>query len=125
MKSDEVYSRLAGLLLLWSVLPLPFLYIVMPPFWLTAGAVALVLFLKPSWSLRLPPLVQNLLAVAIVVAVVAAGGIRVGPLRPLGHLLLLLTAVRAIQVSDRRSFLKALPAVFVVWVISLTASRRE
>ncbi len=122
MKSDEVYSRLAGLLLLWSVLPLPFLYIVMPPFWLTAGAVALVLFLKPSWSLRLPPLVQNLLAVAIVVAVVAAGGMRVGPLRPLGHLLLLLTAVRAIQVSDRRSFLKALPAIFVVWVISLTAS---
>ena len=59
---------------------------------------------------------------AIVAAVVAAGGIRVGPLRPLGHLLLLLTAVRAIQVSDRGGFLKALPAIFLVWVISLTSS---
>ena len=122
MSSGEVYARLAGLLLLWSVLPLPFLYIVMPPFWLMAGAVGLVLFLKPSWSIRLSSPVQNVLAVAIVTAVVAAGGIRVGPLRPLGHLLLLLTAVRTVQVADRRSFQRALPAIFLVWVISLTAS---
>ena len=122
MSSGEVYSRLAGLLLLWSVLPLPFLYIVMPPFWLMAGAVGLVLFLKPSWSVRLSSPVQNVLAVAIVVAVVAAGGIRVGPLRPLGHLLLLLTAVRTVQVADRPSFHRALPTIFLVWVISLAAS---
>lgn len=122
MTKGEFYSRLAGLLLLWSVLPLPFLYIVMPPFWLTAAVVALTLIVKPSWSVRLSPLVQNALAVAIVVAVAAAGGIRVGPLRPLGHLLLLLTAVRTIQVTDRPSFLRSMPAIFLVWVISLSAS---
>ena len=122
MTAGAFYRRLAGLLLLWSLLPLPFLYIVMPPFWLSAGVVALALILVPSWSPKLRPWVLNVIAVVIVIAVVAAGGIRVGPLRPLGHLLLLLTAVRASQITDRRSFLKALPAIFLVWVIALTAS---
>ena len=122
MTAGAFYRRLAGLLLLWSLLPLPFLYIVKPPFWLSAGVVALALILVPSWSPKLRPWVLNVIAVVIVVAVVAAGGIRVGPLRPLGHLLLLLTAVRASQITDRRSFLKALPAIFLVWVIALTAS---
>ncbi len=122
MTAGAFYRRLAGLLLLWSLLPLPFLYIVMPPFWITAGIVALALILVPSWSPKLEPWALNLIAVLIVIGVVAAGGIRVGPLRPLGHLLLLLTAVRVSQIIDRRSFLKALPAIFLVWVVSLTSS---
>ena len=122
MTATESYRRLAGVLLLWALLPLPFLYIVMPPFWITTGLVAILLFFRPSWSLRLSPWILNLIAVVIVVAVVAAGGFRVGPLRPLGHLLLLLTAVRASQIDDRRSFLKALPVIFLVWVVALTAS---
>ena len=122
MTSVAFYRRMAGLLLLWSLLPLPFLYIVMPPFWMIAGCVALLLILVPSWSLKLEPWALNLIAVLIVIAVVTAGGIRVGPLRPLGHLLLLLTAVRVSQVIDRRSFIKALPAIFLVWVIALTSS---
>ncbi len=122
MTEGAFYRRLAGLLLLWSLFPLPFLYIMMPPFWISTGVVALILILLPSWSPKLAPWALNLIAVGIVVAVVLAGGIRVGPLRPLGHLLLLLTAVRASQITDRRSFIKAVPTIFLVWVVALTAS---
>ncbi|PWB74130.1 MAG: hypothetical protein C3F15_08205, partial [Holophagae bacterium] len=122
MTADRSYRQLAGLLLLTSILPMPFLYIVMPAFWLVAAAVATLLVVRPGRSLRLSPLLQNGLAIVIVAAVVAAGGARLGPLRPLGHLLLLLAAVRAVQVADRRSFLRALPLLALVWVVSLTAS---
>jgi hypothetical protein len=117
-----IYRRLAGLLLLWSIVPLPFLYIVLPPFWVTAGAVALYLIARPSRTLRLSATAQNLLGVLILVAVIAAGGVRVGPLRPLGQLLLLLVSVRALMVVDRRSFVRVLPALFLAWLVSLTAS---
>jgi len=120
--ADRSYRQLAGLLLLTSILPMPFLYIVMPAFWLVAAAVGTVLLVRPGRSLRLSPLLQNGLAIVIVASVVAAGGARLGPLRPLGHLLLLLAAVRAVQVADRRSFLRALPLLVLVWVVSLTAS---
>jgi transglutaminase-like putative cysteine protease len=109
-------------LLIWAVVPMPFLYIVMVPFWMTASLVGLWLALRPAGSTRLSPMVQNIIGVAIVVAVVAAGGIRVGPLRPLGHLLLLLASVRVLLVVDRRSFLKVLPALVLVWLVSLSAS---
>ena len=122
MTADRSYRQLAGLLLLTSLLPMPFLYIVMPAFWLVAAAVGTLLLVRPGLSLRLSPLVQNGLAIVIVAAVVTAGGARLGPLRPLGHLLLLLAAVRAVQVTDRRSFLRALPLLVLVWVVSLTAS---
>lgn len=122
MTADRSYRQLAGLLLLTSILPMPFLYIVMPAFWLVAAAVGTVLLVRPGRSLRLSPLLQNGLAIVIVAAVVAAGGARLGPLRPLGHLLLLLAAVRAVQVADRRSFLRALPLLVLVWVVSLAAS---
>jgi len=120
--ADRSYRQLAGLLLLTSLLPMPFLYIVMPAFWLVAAVVGTALLVRPERSLRLSPLLQNGLAIVIVVAVVAAGGARLGPLRPLGHLLLLLAAVRAVQVADRRSLLRALPLLVLVWVVSLTAS---
>ncbi len=122
MTPGQPYRRLAGLLLLAALLPMPFLYIVMPPFWMAAAAAAVWLVVRPSWSLRLSPLAQNGLAVLMVAAVVAAGGARLGPLRPLGHLLLLLAAVRALQVADRRSYLRALPLLVLVWVVSLASS---
>jgi len=119
---DPVFRRLAGLLLVWAVLPLPFLYIVMPPFWITAMAVGAALLARPGIRVRLSKTVQNLLGVVIVVLVIAAGGASVGPLRPLGHLLVLLASVRAFQVADRRSLVKMLPTVFLLWLASLTAS---
>jgi len=118
----ESYRRLLGILFLWATLPLPFLYIVMPPFWLTAVAVGLFMSLRPSARLRPSGAVLNLIGVAIIIVVAAAGGIRVGPLRPLGHLLLLLTSVRVLMVSDRRSFLRAILLVFLVWVVAMTSS---
>jgi transglutaminase-like putative cysteine protease len=118
----ESSRRLLGVLFLWALLPFPFLYIIMPPFWLAAAGVALFLCLRPASKLRPSGLVLNLLGVAIIVAVVLAGGIRVGPLRPLGHLLLLLTSVRALTVTDRKSFLRATLLVFLVWVVALTSS---
>jgi len=116
------YRRLLGLLLLWALAPLPFLYIIQPPFWLLTAAIGLLLSLRPTMRLRLSIRALNVIGVVIIVAVVFAGGLRVGPLRPLGHLLLLLTAVRALLVVDRRTFLRALLPVFLVWVVALTSS---
>ncbi len=116
------YRRLLGLLLLWASVPLPFLYIVLPPFWLLTSAIALLLSLRPTLKLRLSSGALNVIGVGIIVAVAFAGGLRVGPLRPLGHLLLLLTAVRALVVVDRRTFLRALLPVFLVWVVAVTSS---
>ncbi len=116
------YRRLLGLLLLWALVPLPFLYIIQPPFWLLTAAIGLLLSLRPTVKLRLSGVALNVIGVAIIVVVAFAGGLRVGPLRPLGHLLLLLTAVRALLVVDRRTFLRALLPVFLVWVVALTSS---
>jgi len=116
------YRRLLGILLVWALVPFPFLYIILSPFWLVPAVVGLVLVLRPSVKLRLSPTALNLIGVGIIVAVVAAGGLRVGPLRPLGHLLLLLTSVRALMVTDRRTFLHALLPVSLVWVVALTSS---
>jgi transglutaminase-like putative cysteine protease len=118
----EDYRRLLGMLFLWALLPFPFLYIVTPPFWLAAVSVGLFMSLRPSVKLRPSGLVLNLIGVAIIAVVVAAGGTRVGPLRPLGHLLLLLTSVRLAIVTDRRSFLRATLLVFLVWVVAITSS---
>ena len=113
---------MSGVWLLLAVAPLPFRYIVLPPFWLLAAGAALLLVLRPSFHIRFSGLALNLVGVGIIVAVLMAGGLRVGPLRPLGHLMLLLTTVRVISVTDRRSFLRALLPVFLVWVISVTSS---
>jgi transglutaminase-like putative cysteine protease len=118
----ESYRRLLGILFLWALLPFPFLYIIMPPFWLAAAAVGLFMSLWPSVKLRPSGIVLNLIGVAIIVVVVIAGGMRVGPLRPLGHLLLLLTSVRVLMVVDRRSFLRAILLVFLVWLVAITTS---
>lgn len=118
----EQSRRLLGVLFLWALLPFPFLYILMPPFWLTAAGVALFLCVRPSSRLRPSALVLNVLGVAILAAVFVAGGMKVGPLRPLGHMLVLLTSVRALTVTDRRSFLRATLLVFLVWVVALASS---
>jgi len=120
--SVEEYRRLLGILLLWALVPFPFLYIILPPFWLATAAVGLVLVVRPSINLRLSQTTLNLIGVGIIIAVVVAGGMRVGPLRPLGHLLLLLTSVRSLMVTDRRTFLRALLPVSLVWLVALTSS---
>ena len=51
----------------------------LPPFWLAAGAAATVLVVKPSWSMRLPAALQNVLAVGIVIAVAFGVGSSVIP----------------------------------------------
>jgi hypothetical protein len=114
--------RLLGVVFLWALLPFPFLYIVLPPFWLVAVGVGLLMSLRPSARPQPSGLVLNLIGIAIIIVVAAAGGIRVGPLRPLGHLLLLLTSVRVLLVTDRRSFLRATLLVFLVWIVAITSS---
>jgi len=116
------HGRLAGLLLVWACLPLPFTQIVMLPFWLTAATVAAVRAARPERGLRPPGWILNVVAVVIVGLVLAAGGYAVGPLRPLGHLLLLLSAVQVATVRDRPSLLRALPGVALVWLVSVSAS---
>ncbi|MGD8441550.1 MAG: transglutaminaseTgpA domain-containing protein, partial [Holophagae bacterium] len=114
--------RMLGWTLLWAMVPLPFLYIVLAPFWIIAGAAGLFLVLWPERVVRPSTTVLNLLALLILVVVVGTGGLHVGPLRPLGHLLLLLTAVRVLLVDDHRSFVRALALVGMVWVVSVSAS---
>jgi len=116
------HRRQLGWLLLWALVPLPFLYIVLPPFWMVAGAAGIVLVLRPEWIFRPSKMLLNLVAVAIIVVVAAAGGLGVGPLRPLGHLLLLLTSVQILLVADRKSFLRSLALVGMVWVVSVASS---
>ena len=114
--------RQLGWLLLWALLPLPFLYVVLPPFWLIASAAGIFLVLYPGRVFRSSTMLLNLLAIGILVVVIAAGGLNVGPLRPLGHLLLLLTTVRVLLVGDRRSFVQSLALVAMVWVVSVASS---
>ncbi len=122
MNHTRSVHLLIGGLLLWSLAPFPFLYIVLPPFWLLAGAVSLWRVLRPEsvwqpsrWSL-------NVIAIVILLAVIAAGGLRVGPLRPLGHLLLLLTAVQVATVNDLKGLRRALPAVFLVGLVGVVSA---
>jgi len=115
------YRRMYGALLLWALVPMPFTGLVLPPFWIAAAASGVVLCWRAR-PLRIPPPVQNLVAVVILAVVVAAGGLQVGPLRPLAHLLLLLTAVRALMVESRRSFIRALPALALLWVAAVASS---
>ena len=122
MNDLKTLRRQLGWLLLWALLPLPFLYIILPVFWLIAGAAGVFLVLRPESVFRPSKTILNLAAVAILVAVVAAGGLNVGPLRPLGHLLLLLTSIRVLLVNDRRSFLRCLALVGMVWVVSVASS---
>ena len=121
---DEIAAsrRLLGWLLLWALAPMPFLYIILPPFWLITGGVGLFVVLWPERIVRPSATLLNLVAVLILVVVVVTGGLHVGPLRPLGHLLLLLTAVRVLVVDDRRSFVRALALVGMVWIVSVSAS---
>jgi len=114
--------RELGWLTLWALVPMPFLYIVLPPFWMVTGAAGVYLVLRPEKIFRPSKTLLNLTAVAIVVVVAVSGGLNIGPLRPLGHLLLLLTAVQVLLVHDRRSFLRSLALVGMVWVVSVASS---
>ncbi len=122
MNDPASLRRQLGWLLLWALAPLPFLYIVLPPFWLIAGAAGIFLVLRPERVFRPSKMLLNLVAVAILTVVIAAGGLNIGPLRPLGHLLLLLTAVRVLMVHDRSTFLRSLALVAMVWVVSVASS---
>ena len=114
--------RQLGWLVLWALVPMPFLYIVLPPFWMVAGAAGIMLVLRPASIPRPSKTLLNLIAVGIVVVVAMAGGLNIGPLRPLGNLLLLLTAVQVLLVHDRMSFLRSLGLVGMVWVVSVASS---
>ncbi|MEE4272988.1 MAG: transglutaminaseTgpA domain-containing protein [Thermoanaerobaculales bacterium] len=122
MNERAVLRRRLGWLLLWALLPLPFLYIVLPPFWMTAVAAAVWLVLWPDRVPAPSRLLLNLVAILILVVVVMTGGLNVGPLRPLGHLLLLLTSVRVVLVDDRTGFMRSLALVGMVWIVSVASS---
>ncbi len=122
MVSSRQIHLLVGGLLLWSLAPFPFLYIVTPPFWLVAGAVSLWRVARPEVEWRPSGLTQNMIAVVVLVAVFAAGGFRVGPLRPLGHLLLLLIAVRVATANDLKDLRRVLPPVFLVFVVGAVSA---
>jgi len=115
------FRRLASGLLLWALLPLPFTGVTAPPFWAAAAVAAGVAIfrrrpLEPSRKML------NLLGFAFLLLVLAAGGWRVGPMRPLGHLLLMLAGLRVLMVKDRRSLVAALGPTALLWVTAVASS---
>ena len=94
MSSALERQRWLGALALAVAVPLPFTGIVSLPFLLPFGAAALAALFARRPLAPLRPWVENLLAPAILVAVVAAGGLRFGILRPVAQLAVLLAAVR-------------------------------
>jgi len=115
-------GTLAGWLLLWSLLPLPFLYIVLPPFWIVPMAVGLWKLVSPESRWKPSRLTLNLLGVVVLAVVIAAGGLGVGPLRPLGHLLLLLTAIRTATVSNLEDLRRAVPTIFLIGLVGIASA---
>ncbi|MCD4747761.1 MAG: DUF3488 and transglutaminase-like domain-containing protein [Thermoanaerobaculales bacterium] len=122
MNTRPDVRRLAGGLLLWSLAPYPFLYVVSPPFWLVAGVAGLWRLVRPRDSWAPSRALQNFMGVAILLAVVAAGGLAIGPLRPLGHLLLLLTAVRVAGIDGLRDLRRVLPPIFLVALVGIVSA---
>ncbi len=121
IRSRQIHFLIGGLLL-WSLAPFPLLYIVLPPFWLLTGVVGLWRVLRPESVWQPSRLTLNIIAIAILLSVIVAGGLRVGPLRPLGHLLMLLTAVRVATVNDLKDLRRALPAVFLVGLVGVVSA---
>ena len=87
-------QRWLGALALAVAVPLPFTGIVSAPFLLPFAVAALAALLSRRPLAPLRPWLENLLAPAILIAVVAAGGMRFGMLRPVAQLAVLLAAVR-------------------------------
>jgi len=116
------WRRLAGVLLLWVLLPLPFLYILLAPFWMLGMLVAGWRILDPERPWRPSGLILNLTAVIILLLVLGAGGLHVGPLRPLGHLLVLLTTLKTAQVDGLEDLKRLLGPLFLVQLIGVLSS---
>lgn len=93
MKDLERQRWLAGLALLAAV-PLPITGISTWPFVLPYVATAAWILSRRRVVGPLPTWLENLLAPLVLVAVVAAGGMQVGVLRPVSHLALLVAAIR-------------------------------
>lgn len=93
MKDLERQRWLAGLSLLAAV-PLPVTGIATWPFVLPFAATAIWVLVRRRVVEPLPPWLENVLAPVVLVAVVAAGGMQVGVLRPVSHLALLVAAIR-------------------------------
>lgn len=101
MKAALERQRWFGVLAVLLVVPLPVTGVATWPFLIPYLAVALRLAMAGRPVRKVPTWVENVLAPAIVVAVVVAGGARFGILRPVAHLALLLAAVR-LPVAARR-----------------------
>jgi len=94
-------QRWVGVLALLLALPLPVTGVSTWPFLIPYAVVAAVMAAARRPLRPAPAWLENLLAPAIVVAVVLAGGARFGILRPVSHLALLLAAVRLPTASRR------------------------
>lgn len=120
--SATAWRKRAGFLFLWVLLPLPFLYIILPPFWILAGLVALWRIVDPERRWAPSAAMLNVLAAVILLLVLSAGGLRIGPLRPLGHLLILLSTLKMAQVDGKKDFRRILAPLFMVQLIGLVSA---
>jgi len=114
--------RLGGFLFLWTLLPMPFLYVFSPLFWVPGIMIGAWRSVNPDRAVRPGRLLSNIAAVVILISVLAAGGLRIGPLRPLGHLLILLTALKILEIDSSKDFRRALIPIFILEVIGLSSA---
>jgi transglutaminase-like putative cysteine protease len=116
-------QRWLGALALAVAVPLPLTGIVSWPFLLPFLAVGAALVLARRPLPAVPNWAENLLAPAILVLVVAAGGaFRFGVLRPVAHLAVLVGAVRLLGSHDPRRSGMSLGLIGLVGVAGIASS---
>lgn len=116
-------QRWLGAIALAVAVPLPFTGVTSVPFLLPYLAVACVLLLARRPVAPLPVWLENLLAPAIVVAVVAAGGgYRYGVLRPVAQLAALVAAVRIVGGAQRGRTRTAIGLLVLIGVAGIASS---
>jgi transglutaminase-like putative cysteine protease len=115
-------QRWLGALALAVALPLPLTGIVTWPFLVPFLAVAVWVVLSRRGLAPLPAWVENLLAPAILLAVIAAGGVRYGVLRPVAQLAVLVAAVRLPGSGQRNRTASTAGVLCLVGVAGIASS---
>lgn len=116
-------QRWLAAIALAAAVPLPFTGVTSVPFLLPYVAAACVLLVARRPLAPLPPWLENVLAPAIVVAVVAAGGgYRYGVLRPVAQLAALVAAVRLPGGAQRGRTGTAIGLLMLIGVAGIASS---
>lgn len=121
MSELERQRWLAGLALAAAV-PLPITGIATWPFVLPYMLMAGWLLARPRPVAPLPAWVENLLAPLVLVAVVMAGGLQFGVLRPVAHLAVLVATIRLPGCASPRRMRRTLVITAIIGIAGIASS---